>query len=89
MDNKKKKDERSIANECWSMDFVSDQLYNGKRFRTLTALDTFCQESLAICSEKKSVKGEQVCEELKKIKAACELPERIKIDNGSISYRFC
>jgi len=30
----------------------------------------------------KSIKGEQVCDELEKIKAARELPQRIKADNG-------
>ena len=63
------------------MDFVSDQLYNGKRFRALTVLDTFSRESLAIYVDK-SIKGEQVCEELEKIKAARGLPQRIKVDNG-------
>ena len=71
----------SAVNECWCMDFVSDQLYNGKRFRALTVLDTFSRESLAIYVEK-SIKGEQVCEELEKIKAARGLPQRIKVDNG-------
>ena len=28
-------------NECWSMDFVSDALYNGQKFRTLTIIDNF------------------------------------------------
>jgi len=55
----------SAVNECWCMDFVSDQLYNGKRFRALTVLDTFSRESLAIYVDK-SIKGEQVCEELEK-----------------------
>jgi putative transposase len=35
-------------NESWAMDFVSDQPYNGKRFRTLTVVDTFSRECLAI-----------------------------------------
>ena len=30
----------------------------------------------------KSIKGEQFCEELEKIKAARRLPQRIKVDNG-------
>ena len=55
----------SAVNECWCMGFVSDQLYNGKRFRTLTVPDTFSRESLAICVGK-SIKGEKVCEELEK-----------------------
>ena len=44
-------------NECWCMDFVSDQLYNKMRFRALTARDTFSRESLAIYVDK-STKGE-------------------------------
>jgi putative transposase len=56
-------------------------LYNGKRFRALTVLDTFSRESLAIYVDK-SIKGEQVCEALQKIKAARGLPQRIKVDNG-------
>ena len=55
----------TVVNECWCMDFVSDQLYNGKRFRALTVLDTFSRESLAIYVGK-SIKGEQVCEALQK-----------------------
>ena len=49
------------------MDFVSDQLYNGKRFRALTVLDTFSRESLVIYVDK-STRDEQVCEELEKTK---------------------
>jgi putative transposase len=55
------------------MDFVSDQLYNGKRFRALAVLNTFSRESLAIYMDK-SNKNEQVCDELEKIKAARGLP---------------
>ena len=60
---------------------MSDQLYNGKRFRSLTFLHTFSRESLAIYVDK-SIKGEQVCDELEKIKAARGLPQRIKADTG-------
>ena len=35
-------------NECWSMDFMSDQLYNGRRLRILTIVDNHTRESLAI-----------------------------------------
>ena len=63
------------------MDFVSDQLSNGKRFRALIVLDTFSRESLTIYVDK-SIKGEQVCAALEKIKVARGLPQRIKVDNG-------
>jgi putative transposase len=36
------------ANDCWTMDFVSDALFNGKRFRALSVMDQFTRECLAI-----------------------------------------
>lgn len=36
------------ANESWSMDFMADQLFDGRRFRLLTIVDDFTRESLAI-----------------------------------------
>ena len=71
----------SFLNECWSMDFVSDQLYNGKRFRTLTVLDLFSRECLDIYVDK-AIKGETVTEVLDKLKSSRGLPQRIKVDNG-------
>ncbi len=44
-------------------------------------LDTFSREILAIYVDK-SIKGEQACGALEKIKAARGLPNRIKVDNG-------
>ena len=38
----------SKPNEAWSMDFVADQLANGMKFRTLTIVDVFSKEALAI-----------------------------------------
>ena len=68
-------------NECWSMDFVSDQLYNGKRFRALTMLDVYTRECLAIYVDK-GIKGEQVAAVLEGITAQRGVPGRIKVDNG-------
>ena len=53
----------------------------GKRFRSLTGLDTYRRESLAICADK-SIKGEKVWEEPGKIKAPRGRPQRIKADHG-------
>jgi putative transposase len=36
------------GNECWSMDFVSDALFDGRRIRALTVVDNFIRESLAV-----------------------------------------
>ena len=35
-------------NACWSMDFVSDSLFDGRRFRALTIVDNYSRECLAI-----------------------------------------
>ena len=47
------------VDQCWSMDFVSDNLFNGRRFRALTVVDNFSRECVAIHAGK-SLKGEDV-----------------------------
>ena len=37
--------------ECWSMDFISARLVDGRWFRTLAVLDLFTRESLALVPE--------------------------------------
>ena len=46
-------------NERWSMDFVSDALFDGRRLRALTVVDAFTREALAIEVDQ-GIKGEQV-----------------------------
>ena len=45
------------ANECWSMDFVADALFDGRRFRALTIVDNYSRECLEI-EVGQSLKGE-------------------------------
>ena len=35
-------------NECWSADFMSDALWDGRRYRTFNVVDDFNREILAI-----------------------------------------
>lgn len=71
------------ANERWSMDFVSDQLGpTGRRFRTLTVVDEFTRESLALYVDF-SIPGATVARELEKVRLARGTPKSIVIDNGS------
>ncbi len=64
------------------MDFVSDQLYNGNRFRSLTILDNFSRKCLAIHAGK-SLKGSDVVQVMEMITFGNEvLPKRVKVDNG-------
>ena len=67
-------------NESWSMDFVSDSLFNGRRFRSLTLVDNFSRECLAIEIGQR-IRGENVVSILNRIKANCGLPQTICVDN--------
>ena len=38
----------TAPDQAWSLDFVADQLQDGRRFRALTIVDVFTRESVAI-----------------------------------------
>lgn len=65
----------------WAMDFVSDHLASGRRFRALTVVDEFSRWSPGILVET-SISGEQVARFLDELAATKGLPERIVVDNG-------
>ena len=68
-------------NESWSMDFVSDALYNKSRFRALTIVDNFSRQCLAIEADR-GIRGDRVVEVLEYLKRTRGLPEVIRVDNG-------
>ncbi|MCS3434293.1 transposase InsO family protein [Klebsiella sp. BIGb0407] len=71
------------VDQCWSMDFVSDNLFNGRRFRALTVVDNFSRECLAIHAGK-SLKDDDVVRVMEAIRLLDNpLPVRIQTDNGS------
>ena len=59
--------EVSKINQCWSMDFVADQLFDGRRFRALTVVDNYSRKCLNIYPGQ-SIKGEYVVRIMEKIK---------------------
>lgn len=69
-------------NEIWSMDFVADALFDGRKLRMLTVVDLFTRESLAI-DVGQSLKGEDVVRVLTAITYERGAPRTIKSDNGS------
>ena len=69
------------TNESWSMDFVSDNLFNGKRFRALTVVDNFSRECLGMLVDQ-GIPGEQVVQFIKTLSWRRGAPERIFLDNG-------
>jgi putative transposase len=56
------------------MDFVADQLADGRRFRSLTVVDIYTRECLAIESEQR-LKGEDVVLTLNRIKIQRGVPK--------------
>src|SRR3546814_2023744 len=50
------------ANERWSLDFVSDALADGRRFRALCVVDDFTREALAVVVDT-SLSGQRVARE--------------------------
>lgn len=72
----------SRLNERWSMDFVSDQLSNGRRFRVLNIIDEFNRELVGQLVSI-SISGERVARFLRQISDERGiLPEQITCDNG-------
>jgi putative transposase len=72
----------SRVNERWSMDFMSDCLATGRRFRTLNIVDDLTRECPAIEVDT-SLPGARVVRVLDKLAILRGLPDTIVIDNGS------
>ena len=72
----------TAMNQIWSMDFVADALFDGRKLRALTVVDNYTRESLAI-DVGQSLKGDDVAATLNRIAATRGLPATIKVDNGS------
>ena len=63
------------------MDFVSDTLSNGRRFRCLTIMDEFSRECMAI-HVAHSIPATGVIEVVERLKQSRGLPEVIITDNA-------
>lgn len=73
----------SNLDQCWSMDFVHDQLFNSRKLRALTIVDNFSRYCYAI-EVKTSFKGINVAEVMESLKMKYGVtPKRIQVDNGS------
>lgn len=67
-------------NQRWSLDFVSDALNNGRRFRVLTVVDDYTRECLALVVDT-SLSGERLSRELDRIGEHRGWPLMIVSDN--------
>lgn len=69
-------------NQVWSLDFVSDALSDGRRFRILTVVDQCSRECLGLIADT-SLSGLRVARELDQIIARRGKPLMIVSDNGT------
>lgn len=70
------------ANQRWSLDFVSDQMTDGRRFRILAVVDDCTRECLALVADT-SLSGLRVARELDNIMRQRGRPGTIVSDNGT------
>lgn len=72
----------ATSNERWSLDFVSDQLTDGRRFRILTVVDDCTRECLGLLADT-SLSGIRVARALDRLVIERGKPRMIVSDNGS------
>ena len=73
--------QQQLINQSWSMDFMSDSLVNGRKFRTLNVMDDCSREALAIEVDT-SISSKRVIRVLERIIQQRGKPQVIRVDNG-------
>ena len=69
-------------NDRWSLDFVSDQLTDGHRFRILSVVDDCISECLALVADT-SISGVRVARDLDRLMIERGKPKKVVSDHGS------
>lgn len=72
----------AAPNEIWAVDFMSDQLANGRRIRLLVVIDEFTRELLTL-SVAWSFDGDAVAKHLDELVRERGAPKCLRSDNGS------
>lgn len=72
----------TAANQCWSMDFVHDQMLDGRAFRILTVIDQWSRESVSLEANFR-LTGRCVGQALDAAAVTRGLPQSITVDNGT------
>lgn len=71
----------AAVNAVWAVDFMSDCLYDGRRFRTFNVLDEGVREALAIEVDT-SLPAKRIVRVLERLVQTRGRPEAIRLDNG-------
>ena len=64
----------------WSLDFMADQLFDGRPFRILTVLDVHTREALST-APRASFRAAQVVEVLDQLARLRGKPKSLRVDN--------
>lgn len=70
-----------VANSYWSIDFMSDALYDGRTFRIFNVIDDFNREVLAIEVDL-NLPSKRIISVLERISAWRSNPAQLRCDNG-------
>lgn len=68
-------------NKVWSIDYMNDSLWDGRRFRLLNIMDDYNREVIAIEADT-SLPALRLVRVLERLKEQRGLPEMIRVDNG-------
>lgn len=68
-------------NQCWSIDFMSDSLWSGRKFRTFNVTDDFNREALAVEIDL-NLPAQRIIRVLDRIAAWRGYPAKLRMDNG-------
>ena len=68
-------------NEIWAMDFMTDQLFDGRSFRILTIVDCHTREALSI-APRTNFRAFQVVDVLDQLVRSRGKPRSLRVDNG-------
>lgn len=78
----------TAPNQTWSLDFVSDQLSDGRKFRLLNVIDDFNRQSLAVEADT-SLPALRVIRVLENLITQKGKPANIRCDNGPEFISYC
>jgi putative transposase len=74
-------DDAQRPNDCWSLDFMSDSLTDGRSYRTLNVIDDFNREGLAVEVDH-SLPSARVVRVLDQVAEERGYPKKLRSDNG-------
>lgn len=82
-----------LLNDTWSIDFMSDALENGRKFRVLNIMDD-CNREALFNEASFSIPAERLVDALKRLFSYREKPKKIRVDNGpefisKVFVNFC